>query len=197
MLKARSVNTGMRENPRSPMRRTASSGVALSGSAATSTSGTITSRTAVSPRSKILSIISASETVTSASSGSIWSRSLSSSRDTNCRVLVRCRPRRRRAPLTIALVAQVSGERALLASSKTWNRLRMSAVDHSRATAFGMTSPNTRRSGVRKSVTATAAMLPSTGIRAQVATADAMMCASVTPIIAVDRSRSGCLNDSR
>ena len=60
-----------------------------------------------------------------------------------------CRPRRRRAPLTIALVAQVSGERTLLASSKTWNRLRMSAVDHSRATAFGMTSPKTRRIGVR------------------------------------------------
>ena len=89
MLKTRSVKTG---NAREAALPDEADGVvgrrAVSGSAATSTSGTMTSRTAVSPRSKILSIISASETVTSASSGSIWSRSLSSSRETNCRVLV-------------------------------------------------------------------------------------------------------------
>ncbi len=53
------------------------------GSMTTSTRGTMTSRTVVSPRSKILSIISASWVVTSASPGSICSRAFSSSRETN------------------------------------------------------------------------------------------------------------------
>ena len=59
--------------------------LAVSGSIATSTSGTMTSRTVVSPRSKMLSIISASCVVTFASPGSICSRFFSSSRETNWR----------------------------------------------------------------------------------------------------------------
>src|SRR5216117_2732247 len=64
----------------------ASGGEALSGSIVTSTSGTITSRTTVSPRSKMLSISSASCVVTSASPGSSWSSAFSSSRETKARV---------------------------------------------------------------------------------------------------------------
>ena len=51
---------GSRENPRSSMTVTASSGVVVLGTATTSTRGTMISRTVVSPRPKILSIISAS-----------------------------------------------------------------------------------------------------------------------------------------
>ena len=197
MLNTRSVKTGMREKPRSWMRRTASAGEAVSGSAATSTSGTITSRTAVSPRSKILSIISASVTVTSASSGSICSSSFSSSRETNWRVPVGSRPTRANARPTRALAPQVSGARTLPSISTTGNRIRISPVARSRATAFGITSPKTSMSGVRAAVTRRAAPPPTTGMSAQVATLEAVMWAMVTPIMAVDRSRSGLRNASR
>src|SRR5438552_17479091 len=56
---------GSRENPRSSMTATASSGVVVLGTATTSTRGTMIARTVVSPRPKILSIISASWVVTS------------------------------------------------------------------------------------------------------------------------------------
>jgi len=178
------------------MRRSASAGEALSGSVATSTSGTMTSRAAVSPRSKILSIISASVIVTSASSGSICSSSLSSSRETNWRCRW-ARATRASARPTRALAPQVSGARTLPSTSTTGNRMRIRPVARSRATAFGITSPKTSMSGVRAAVTRKAAPPPITGMSAQVATLDAVMWAMVTPIMAVERRRSGLRNASR
>ena len=54
MLVSRAEKIGIRENPRSWTSAIASAGVALAGSFTTSTSGTMTSRTVVSPRSRIL-----------------------------------------------------------------------------------------------------------------------------------------------
>ena len=82
-LVSRCEKIGSLEKPRCWITATASMGLAVSGSITTSTSGTITSRTVVSPRSKMLSIISASCVVTFASPGSICSRFFSSSRETN------------------------------------------------------------------------------------------------------------------
>ncbi len=73
----------------------------------------------------------------------------------------------------------------------------MSPVARSRATAFGITSPKTSMSGVRAAVTRSAAPPPTIGMSAQVATLEAVMWAMVTPIMAVDRSRSGLRNASR
>ena len=67
----------------------------------------------------------------------------------------------------------------------------MRVVAHSRATAFGITSPATSITGVRTSVATSGAVAPSRGSRVEVVTDEAMMWASVTPIIAVDRNRSG------
>ena len=153
----------------------ASSGVASSGKAATSTSGTMISRTAVSPRSKILSIISASVEVTSASVGSSCRRSLSSSRETNCLVVALRSPTARRAAPTSALAPQVTGARTMVASSSIGKSRRIRAVALSRAAVLGMTSPKTSMTGTRVMVTTKAVQPPATGRRAQVAREDAAM----------------------
>ena len=62
--------------------------------------------------------------------------------------------------------------------------------------ALGRISPNTSISGVRMTVAQSEAWPPTHGRKAAVATADETTWAMVTPIIAVDRSRSGCWNAS-
>ena len=95
------------------------------------------------------------------------------------------------------VAAQVSGSRTRLTSSISRNRRRMSVVAHSRATAFGITSPKMSMSGVRPSVTTRAAASPATGMSAHVATDEALMWAMVTPIMDVESRRSGSLVASR
>ena len=73
----------------------------------------------------------------------------------------------------------------------------MRAVAHSRAMALGMTSPKMSMSGVSMAVATSQAAFGRTGISAQVARLAAMTWARVTPIKAVDRTRSGRRNDSR
>ena len=74
----------------------------------------------------------------------------------------------------------------------------MRLVAHSRATAFGMISPNTSITGVSTTVaTRAAAVRPRCGISANVTADDATMWATVTPIIAVDSTRAGWRNASR
>ena len=64
----------------------------------------------------------------------------------------------------------------------------MRLVAHSRATAFGMISPNTSITGVSTTVaTRAAAVRPRCGISANVTADDATMWATVTPI-ALDRN---------
>ena len=99
----------MREKPRSLIRSTASRTEAVAGSMVTSTRGTMISRTVVSPRSKILSIISASWLVTSASPGSIASNAFSSSRETKWRVPGGVAPSRRSSPPTTPLENATKG----------------------------------------------------------------------------------------
>src|SRR5256885_960450 len=65
----------------------------------------------------------------------------------------------------------------------------MRLVAHARATAFGMISPSTSMTGVRTRVTTTGARPPSVGRRLHVAADAATMCATVTPIIAVESTR--------
>jgi hypothetical protein len=187
----------MREKPRSWISWMASSGVAVSGRVVTSTRGTMISRTAVSPSSKILSIISASEEVTSASSGSSCRRSCSSSRETNWRAVVLRSPTAWRKPPTSALDIQVRGARSAVVSSSTRKRWRMRTVAHSRAAVLGMTSPKISMTGTRATVATKAAQPPATGRRAQVASEEAAMWATVTPIMAADRTRSGWRKASR
>jgi hypothetical protein len=62
---------------------------------------------------------------------------------------------------------------------------------------LGITSPTTSMTGVRTSVTTSGALPPSTGRRPDVAADEATTWASVTPIIAVDRNRSGRWKVSR
>ena len=99
----------MREKPRSWMSLIASGGEAVSGSIVTSTSGTITSRTTVSPRSKMLSISSASCVVTSASPGSSWSSAFSSSRETKARWSACWAPTRRSVTATTRFAKATKG----------------------------------------------------------------------------------------
>ena len=88
---------------------TASRIEAVAGSMTTSTSGTMISRTVVSPRSKILSIISASWLVTSASPGSMARSAFNSSRETKCRVPGFAAPSRRSSPPTMPLDSATKG----------------------------------------------------------------------------------------
>src|SRR5712691_5028022 len=73
----------------------------------------------------------------------------------------------------------------------------MRLVAQARAAAFGMISPNTSMTGVRTRVTTTGARPPSVGRRLHVAADAATMCATVTPIIAVESTRSGWRKASR
>ena len=175
----------------------ASSGVDVSGSIATSTSGTMISRTVVSPRSKILSIISASCVVTSASPGSMASSALSSSRETKCRVSGTGPPTRRSIVATIALAMKTNGSNSFEANVNGRYRRRMRLVAHSRATALGMISPNTSMTGVITAVATSHAQPPYAGIKTTVAIDEATMCEIVTPTMAVDRIRSGWRKASR
>jgi hypothetical protein len=84
---------------------------------------------------------------------------------------------------TTALAPQVKGVSTRLRNSMTRKRDRMSAVAHSRATALGITSPRTSMTGVSAAVTRKPPTRPITGMRAQVATEDAVMWAMVTPIM--------------
>ena len=117
--------------------------------------------------------------------------------ETNWRVLVRSRPTRVKAQPTSALAPQVNGVSSRPSVSITGKSQRISAVARSRAIALGITSPKTSMIGVRDAVTRIAAVPPTTGSRAQVATDDAVMWAMVTPIIAVESRRSGLRNASR
>ena len=108
---SRSRYTGRREKPWRWTAAMASAGAAVSGSMTRSTRGTMISRTLVSPRSKILSIISASWVVTSASPGSIWSSAFSSSRDTKARASTRPPPASRITAPTTALATTTKGAR--------------------------------------------------------------------------------------
>jgi hypothetical protein len=113
----------------------------------------MTSRTLVSPRSKILSIISASWVVTSASPGSIWSSAFSSSRETNARVSPGRCPVSRISEPTTALAVMTRGASTTVAQVRGRYILRMRLVAHSRATALGITSPKISITGVRAAVT--------------------------------------------
>ena len=163
----------------------------------TSTSGTITSRTVVSPRSKILSIISASSALTEASPGSSCSSAFSSSRETNCRVSGCGPPNTFSTRLTTALASATNGasSREIHLSGRYRRRIRL--VAHSRATALGMISPKTSITGVTVPAATSHAQPPSRGSSANVTAEPATMWAIVTPIIAADSSRSGRRNDSR
>ena len=69
---------------------------------------------------------------------------------------------------------------------------RATPVARGCVSAFGRISPKTSMVGVRMIVAQSEAWPPTQGRRAAVATADETTWAMVTPIIAVDRSRSGC-----
>jgi hypothetical protein len=169
---------------------------AVSGSMTASTSGTMISRTVVSPRSKILSIISASCVLTEASPGSSASSALSSSRETN-RVSTRGPPTSRSTAPTIALAMATNGTSRRAAQVSGRYNLRMRVVAHSRATVLGMISPKTSMTGVTVAAATSHATPPSRGRSANVIAEPATMWAMVTPIMAVDRSRSGWRKDSR
>src|SRR5206468_848636 len=117
-------------------------------------------------------------------------------RDEGARVRLRT-PYRRSVKPTTRLAKATKGMSTTDVQRRGRESRRMRLVAHARATAFGMISPNTSMTGVRTRVTTTGARPPSVGRRLHVVADAATMCATVTPIIAVESTRSGWRKASR